>query len=86
MMQSEEGQQEPPEQFHYSSDAGQRVSLVANGLRSKHTIANHHLAIQSVPKDRGQYSPAFIFLSSKTRFAVMCEANLSVTEASHDDF
>lgn len=73
MMQREEGQQsEPLEQFHDPTDAGQRVYLVADGLRSKHTIANYHLAIQSVPKTRGQHSSAFIFLSSKTRFAVMC--------------
>ena len=73
MMQREEGQQsESLEQFRDSTDAGQRVCLVADGLRSKHTIANYHLAIQSVPKTRDQFSPAFIFLSSSIKFAVMC--------------
>ena len=73
MMQREEGQQsEPLEQFHDPADAGQRVYLVADGLRCKHTIVNYHLAIQSVPKNRVQHSPAFIFHSPKTRFAVIC--------------
>ena len=71
MMQGEGGQlSEPLKQFHDSPDAGQRVYLVADGLRSKHTTANYHLAIHL--KTSGQYSPVFIFLSSKTRFAVMC--------------